>query len=48
MTHTQRIAIAGATVGLMVYQLGGGTAPIGQEGLWVYHSTGWTGPARMG
>ena len=48
MTRTQRIAIVAPTAGIMVYQLGGGTAPAGEEGLWVYHSTGWTGPARMG
>jgi hypothetical protein len=45
MTATQRIAISGPTVGLMVYQLYGGTSTA-TEGLWVYQSTGWTGPLR--
>jgi hypothetical protein len=45
MTATQRIGISNPTVGLMVYQLTGGTSTA-TEGLWVYQSTGWTGPLR--
>ena len=44
MTALQRIAITDPTVGLMVYQLTGASAF--HEGLWVYQSTGWTGPLR--
>ena len=49
MTYAQRIAITGST-GLMVYQTTGAT--YGQtgpyaEGLYIYHSAGWTGPAKM-
>lgn len=45
MTAAERLAIstAGAT-GLVVYQLAGASAF--HEGLWVYQSTGWTGPLR--
>lgn len=49
MTYTQRMAM-GTSIGLMVYQTTGAT--YGQtgpyaEGLYIYRSTGWTGPARM-
>ncbi len=45
MTAVQRIGITAPCVGLMVYQLYGGTSTA-TEGLWVYQSTGWTGPLR--
>jgi hypothetical protein len=44
MTALQRIAITDPTVGLMAYQIAGASAF--HEGLWVYQSTGWTGPLR--